>query len=152
MVRMVTPSPNNLEEVAVESLRRITRALDVYSRTLLREHSLTGPQLTLLREVKRRGPAPIGTLAKASFLGGPTVTGIIDRLEAHGLVARVRGTEDRRQVLIQITPQGEQLLSRDPPLLSARFRAALAEMSEEEREEICRVLRRVATMMERAAQ
>ena len=85
----------DVEHLVFESLRRIVRSLDVHSRALLREHRLTGPQLSVLKELARHGQAPIGTLAKRTFLGAPTVTGVVDRLERQGWVARGPGREDR---------------------------------------------------------
>ena len=37
---------------------------------------------------------------------------LVDRLEAHGLVKRTRGKEDRRQVLVSLQPRGEKLLEK----------------------------------------
>jgi DNA-binding MarR family transcriptional regulator len=143
---------NRVDEQSIIALRRITRALDVYSRTLLREHHLTAPQLALLQEVERCGPAPIGSLAKAAYLGAPTATGIADRLEKQGLVARVRTESDRRQVLITITAAGKQLLRRNPPSISAGFHDQLRRLSKAEQQKVCDVLQQVAEMMENAVE
>jgi DNA-binding MarR family transcriptional regulator len=143
---------NRVDEQSIIALRRITRALDVYSRTLLREHHLTAPQLALLQEVERCGPAPIGSLAKAAYLGAPTATGIADRLEKQGLVARVRTESDRRQVLITITAAGKQLLRRNPPSISASFHDQLRRLSKAEQQKVCDVLQQVAEMMENAVE
>ena len=101
----------DVKQSSVEALRRITRALDVHSRALLQKHSLTGPQLSVLKELARQGQAPIGTLAKSTYLGAPTVTGVVDRLERQGWVTRVPGKEDRRQVLISISAAGRRMLA-----------------------------------------
>jgi DNA-binding MarR family transcriptional regulator len=141
----------NVEELSLSALRRITRATEVHSRALVREHQLTGPQLAILMEVSRQGEAPIGALAKASFIGAPTVTGIVDRLERQGLVSRVRSDADRRQVLITLTAAGKRVLARDPSPLQAGFREQLLELPKIEQRKICEALDRVASMMERAA-
>lgn len=49
-------------------------------------------------------PVTAGYLARATGLTTGAVTGILDRLEAAGLVARLRDSDDRRRVLVQITP------------------------------------------------
>jgi len=141
----------DVERVVFESLRRIVRALDVHSRALLREHRLTGPQLSVLKELARQGPTPIGTLAKRTFLGAPTVTGVVDRLERQGWVARGPGREDRRQVVITITEEGRRLLDSDRPLFSPVFCGSLRELPEAEQGQICDVLQRLAKMMEDSA-
>lgn len=142
---------DDAEHLVFEALRRITRSLDVHSRALLREHRLTGPQLSVLKELARRGQVPIGALAKCTFLGAPTVTGVVDRLERQGWVERGHGRDDRRQVMIALTEAGRRLLESDRPLFPVAFCDALRRLPETERREICDALQRVATMMERSA-
>lgn len=140
----------NVEESSLAAIRRIARAAEIHSRALFRDFRLTAPQLALLKQVARHGPAPIGELAKATFTGAPTVTGIVDRLERQKLVARVRTHADRRQVLVALTPAGKRALARDPSPLHEGFRARLRELPKAEQRRLCQTLERVATMMDRA--
>jgi DNA-binding MarR family transcriptional regulator len=139
------------EHVVFEAMRRIVRSLDVHSRALLRDHKLTGPQLSVLKELARLERAPIGTLAKNTFLGAPTVTGVVDRLARQGWVVRGPGSEDRRQVMITITDEGRRLLESDRPLFHRDFCLHLRQLPEVEQQQICDVLQRVAKMMEASA-
>ena len=50
-----------------------------------------------------RGPMTAGQLAEAVRLTTGAVTGVLDRLEAAGLVRRVRDTKDRRKVIVEVT-------------------------------------------------
>jgi DNA-binding MarR family transcriptional regulator len=52
-----------------------------------------------------RGPMTAGQLAQAVRLTTGAVTGVLDRLEAAGLVRRIRDTEDRRKVIVEITDE-----------------------------------------------
>jgi DNA-binding MarR family transcriptional regulator len=52
-----------------------------------------------------RGPMTAGQLAEAVRLTTGAVTGVLDRLEAAGLVRRVRDTEDRRRVIVELTEE-----------------------------------------------
>ena len=141
----------DVEHLVFEALRRIVRSLDVHSRALFREHNLTGPQLSVLKELARHGQAPIGTLAKGTFLGAPTVTGVVDRLERQRWVVREPSKEDRRQVMIRITEEGRHLLELDRPLFPRGFCSHLHRLPETEQREICEVFQRVANMMEESA-
>jgi len=140
----------DVKQLSFESLRRIMRAFDAHSRALLRKYELTGPQLTVLRELARQGQTPIGTLAKTTFLGAPTVTGVVDRLEQQGWVTRVHGKEDRRHVLIAVTPAGQEVLKRAPPLLHDGFCDKLLRMPQARQQQICEALQTVAEMMEQS--
>jgi DNA-binding MarR family transcriptional regulator len=52
-----------------------------------------------------RGPMTAGQLADAVRLTTGAVTGVLDRLEAAGLVRRVRDTQDRRRVIVEVTDE-----------------------------------------------
>ena len=52
------------------------------------------------------GPKTAGQLATATGLRPAATTALIDRLTRKGLVERVRSDADRRQVIVQMTPQG----------------------------------------------
>lgn len=66
------------------------------------------------------GPT-IGRLAGLLLIRHHSAVGLIDRLAERGLVERVRGDDDRRQVRIQLTPEGEAKLKR----LSSEHRSEL---------------------------
>ena len=54
------------------------------------------------------GPKTAGQLSSATGLKPAATTALIDRLAAKGFVRRVRGPEDRRQVLVEMTPEGQR--------------------------------------------
>ena len=56
--------------------------------------------------------ATIRTLAERLFLRHHSMVELVDRLETRGYVRRVRGREDRRQVLVVLQPRGEKLLEK----------------------------------------
>lgn len=134
----------------VQTLRQITRAIDLDSRALWHRFGLTSPQLGSLLVISREQPISTGALAKRLHLGQPTVTGIVDRLERRGYVVRERGERDRRSVLLRLTPAGQQVLMRAPSLLHG-FCRQLAMLDASERDQILHSLQRVAEMMDRSA-
>lgn len=136
------------EDRILDSLRRISRAVDLYSRYLALRHSLTGPQLVCVRHLLRHGAMPPGTLARRISLSPATVTGIIDRLEKRGLVTRARSTDDKRKVEIALTEAGRQLGAQMPPPLHEVFSRRLNALPADEQAEIDGVLARIVEMME----
>jgi DNA-binding MarR family transcriptional regulator len=70
----------------------------------------------------------------------PGITGLIDRLEAMGLVARERSTEDRRVVFVAITPTGLELLARLDEPEAALHRRLVGHLTTEELKELVRLL------------
>ncbi len=137
---------NNFEPEILRSLRRITRAIDLYSRQLAGTYGLTGPQLVCLRVIQR-APVTPSQLAKDVDLSQATVTGIIDRLEAHQLVARQRNADDRRRVTVSLTEAGKALVEKAPSPLHDRFLDRLRQLPDAERKQIHDTLAQVVGMM-----
>jgi len=63
----------------------------------------------------------IGSVAERLCVQHHTAVGLVDKLEAQGLLSRQRGTTDKREVLLRLTPAGDAVLER----LSAPHRQQL---------------------------
>jgi DNA-binding MarR family transcriptional regulator len=137
-----------LEDQIVMALRRVSQAIDIWSRTLWRDYGLTSPQLATLREILAGENVTPGTLASALHLSQPTVTGILGRLEQRGLVRRERSGTDRRSILAVPTEAGKELASKAPPLLRDNFRRELAKLPPWQQSEMLSILQHVAAMMQ----
>jgi DNA-binding MarR family transcriptional regulator len=129
------------------ALRRIIRAVDLHSRSLVQRFGLTGPQLLVLRQIGR-DEASVGALAKAASLSQATITGILDRLEGRGLVERRRGHNDKRQVLARATGAGKRMLQHAPRLLQDSFVVQFTSLAEWEQTQLISSLQHVVAMME----
>jgi DNA-binding MarR family transcriptional regulator len=77
-----------------------------------RTAGLSAARLSALSEVVFRGPLTLGELAAAEAVRSATMTGIVNGLEAEGLVRRRPHAHDRRAVLIEATAKGRRLLER----------------------------------------
>jgi glutathione S-transferase len=75
--------------------------------------SVTPSALGLLSTLHQRGPMPAVELARAEGLQPQSLTRLIARLEADGLIARSPGEEDLRTLIIVITAEGRRALKRD---------------------------------------
>lgn len=144
--RVATTAGSRYEEEILRSLRRIIRAVDLYSRRLMADHGLSGPQLLCLTQLDK-GEMRSGALARALSLSPATVTGILDRLEARGLVERRRLVDDKRSIVASLTPAGRKLLVEAPPPLQQSFLSKLRALPESEQAAISETLQRLVTMM-----
>jgi len=70
------------------------------------DRSLSKLNLHVLTLLDHEGPLTMTKLASLVDVSLSNMTGIVDRLEQHGLVARVRDDRDRRLVLVRATPTG----------------------------------------------
>lgn len=90
-----------------------SRAVTRRYATLLGEVGLTYPQyLCLLALWDADGPVGVGELGTRLHLDSGTVTPLLKRLEAAGLVTRARDVEDERRVLVTVTESGWEMRTR----------------------------------------
>lgn len=135
------------EEVLV-SLRQIIRAIGLYSKKLSKESGLTGPQLILMRSIKKLGnQVTIRQLSNHTNVSPATATTILDRLERNGLVIRVRSTTDKRKVHANITEKGALLLESAPLPLQDSFINNFHSLDEWEQSLLLSSVQRIASMM-----
>ncbi len=113
----------------VQGLRRITKALEDYSREVYRSYGLTGPQLWALNTLYSRGALAAGELAKALIVDQSSVSVLVARLERRRLVRRVRRRSDRRFVEIILTDAGRLLAEQSPEPAQGRLLHQLERMT-----------------------
>lgn len=139
------PSPNTR---ILHSIRRITRAVDLYSKKLVVEFGITAPQLLVLDEIVSKGAMMVRSVAAEIHLSSSTLVGVIDRLEAKGLARRERTATDRRKVMVVATEAGHALVARAPSALQGTLADALKHLSRDEQITIARSLEKVVDLME----
>jgi DNA-binding MarR family transcriptional regulator len=135
------------EEEVLRSLRRIIRAVNLYSHRLVTQTGLSGPQLICMHQLARFGAMQTGHLAEMVNLSPATVCGIINRLEERGLVVRERQKSDRRRVLVSLSEAGTDTVNNAPPALHDSFLFKLRSLSAPQQSEIHRTLTKIVTMM-----
>jgi DNA-binding MarR family transcriptional regulator len=126
--------------VAVMRLARRLRA----ERT---DTSLSLSQIAALGTVARLGPMTPGELADVEKVQPPSMTRTVAALEARGLVLRMPHPGDRRQVLLTVTQEADQMLRADRRRRDAWLSKRLSELTLEERDK----LRAAAEVLERLA-
>ena len=131
----------------IVALRRMIRAVELHSRTLVESHGLTVPQVLILKALQN-GSLSAGELANSVSLSQGTVTDILNRLEQRGLITRIRDTADRRRVHVKATDTGLALLEQSPPLLQERFAARFKGLHEWEQTQLLASMQRIAAMMD----
>lgn len=113
----------------VDGLRRIVRALELYSQEVRRAYGLTGPQLWALKTLQRRGAVTVNELAAALAVHQSSASILVNRLEQRGLIRRSRGQQDRRFVRIEPTEKALSLMAEAPEPAQGRLLHGLSTMS-----------------------
>jgi MarR family transcriptional regulator, organic hydroperoxide resistance regulator len=140
----ISPDIKNDVDQVFEAIVYLSTESRRVTKELARRAQLTGPQLTVLKILEALGDLSLSELSDRIRAQNSTVTGIIDRMEREALVARVRSTEDRRVVHIQLTEKGSRLAREIPVEPMEIFRAALETLSGQEMKDLMRILSKVA--------
>jgi len=84
-------------------------AFNRFYKPMLDRLGLTYPQYLVMLVLWEQDGLPVKEIGERLFLDSGTLTPLLKRLEAAGLVKRTRSTEDERQVIVALTAQGEAL-------------------------------------------
>lgn len=99
---------------------------------VVRRHGLSHAALNALAVIEGAGgPVPTGVVATHMHITSGTVTTVLDTLERHGLISRIADPEDRRKVLVDITPAAQDLLDRMLPEIQQVARCVMGVLDDE---------------------
>ena len=113
---------------------------------------LTPPQIHTLLSLGHDGGLAMGELARRGGITEKTMTGIVDRLEAAGLVQRERDPADRRLVRVRLTEPGRGTCSTIESHIKARMRGFFALLGRDDRCALRRILENLHQRLVRRAQ
>ncbi|MGH8180140.1 MAG: MarR family winged helix-turn-helix transcriptional regulator [Steroidobacteraceae bacterium] len=149
MARDRDPNIDSLAHAIELDLREISQAL---RRPLDAEYAkgqLTAPQRIVMQVLFHSEGMSLKELCARVALSHSTVSGIVDRLQARGMVARRPDSADRRLTHIAVTPVVRQFMQHQAPRLTAQpLIEALSNLSERDRRAISRGLRILRTALE----
>ena len=128
-------SGSQREILQVDAYVKLMRAADTVQGILARNaeaYGLTLSQLGVLEILYHLGPANQKDLAAKLLRSGANLTTIIDNLEKRGIVTRRRDIEDRRAIVISLTDEGRQLISKIFPLHMQNIYRMLGVLTDDE--------------------
>jgi DNA-binding MarR family transcriptional regulator len=112
--RMISPvatvDARTTDDAAIESIVRALDPMMAYQRKAMlhvwQDKSVSKLHMFVLTLLETHGPLTMSRLAALVDVSLSNLTGIVDRMEQHGLVERVRDDRDRRLVLVRATSNG----------------------------------------------
>src|SRR5690242_10085540 len=144
----------DLDVTPMEVLSRVSRLarhLDRARSQAFDAHELESWEFDVLAALRRAGTpyrlSP-GKLLKETLVTSGTMTNRVDRLEARGLVERLPDPNDRRGVLVQLTPAGRDKVDAAMAGLLAHERTLLGGLSDRDQQQIARALRELVRPFE----
>lgn len=137
----------DLSPVAIFSrLSRLSRRLDLARRDAFAGHGVESWEFDVLAALRRAGePYELspGRLLHETLVTSGTMTNRVDRLASRGFVERLPDPEDRRGVLVRLTPEGKSAVDGAFEALLDAERAFLADLSPRQAEELAGLLRKL---------
>ena len=123
---------------AAQAVARLTR-------DRLSNHGVTPVQYAVLQVLSERDGQSAAEIGSRLVIDSATITGILDRIEKLGLIARGADTDDRRVNRITLTPAGRARQASLQPVMDA-INAEVAERLGADAPELWRLLRRLAAI------
>lgn len=106
---MATP---RMKDQLAYMIASLNRQLEAELEDRLRPGGVPIEQYRILEVLDASEPAAMGEIAQQSLIEAPTLTKIVDKMVAEGLVYRAPDPNDRRRVLILMAPAGKTLFKR----------------------------------------
>lgn len=133
------PSEKSIAYLAKRVVQSMVSQVD---RRLLK-HDLTHAQWLPLFKLAQGSCTTMAELAREVSMDPGAMTRALDRLEAKGLLKRVRSLEDRRVIKLQLTPEGREVSKLVPAVLADVHNAHLAGFTEAEWSTLIELLQRM---------
>lgn len=131
-------------------IRKIVRSINLESKKIEKEYGVSIPQVLCLNYLhdSLNFQAGQGEIKKFLNLNASTVSGIIDRLELKGLVARLPKSGDKRVVTIALTTKGDKLLEKLPWLLQEKLAEKIEKLDVQKREQMKESLEMLVNLLD----
>ncbi len=134
------------EVLALDTYIKLSRAETAFETRMLSHgtlRDLTLSQFGVLEALYHLGPLCQGSLSQKLLKSTGNMTMVVDNLEKRGLVRRVRSTEDRRMVSIELTQPGRELIEAVFPLQLAAIIEEMSVLTPQEQVELGRLCRKL---------
>jgi homoprotocatechuate degradation regulator HpaR len=92
-----------------------------HTRPNLRTHGLSDQQWRVLRVLGEHGTVETGRVAREAYILGPSLTGVLTRMERDGLIRRERDPADQRRTVVEATTKGLKLVEKLSHTIEAHY-------------------------------
>ncbi len=117
----MNPTPTFVHRNLPRLLLQARESVMAHTRPSLREHGLSDQQWRVLRVLGEYGTVETGRVAREAFIVGPSLTGVLARMERDGLVRRERDPADQRRSVVEATAKGLKLVEKLSRTIEAHY-------------------------------
>ena len=138
---MSTPRPS-----LTLTLLQAREAAMAFFRPLLNEHQLTEQQWRVIRILRQQGELESHQLAHLACILKPSMTGVLVRMEAAGMVERRKAQQDQRRVLVRLAEKGQACFDSMSQSMEANYQRLQAGFGEEKLQTLLTLLNELKTL------
>jgi MarR family transcriptional regulator, lower aerobic nicotinate degradation pathway regulator len=131
----------------LDAFRRLVRALRESSREAEKRAGISGAQLFVLQQLRHGETLSMTDLARRTLTHPSSVSVVVARLTAAGLVARARSEADARRVDLKLTRKGRTMVDKAPRMFQERLIAGVAALPPRQRRGLSAGLRALVSAM-----
>ena len=122
------PTPITRKDVSLSVARLMPQIMRGVQLDFFVRLGVTQTQFLMLAAIRAYTRCTMGTLARNLHVSMPTASGIVERLVRAGYVRRAPAAEDRRQVIVELTPNGGRLVRAFESVIRRRWEEALVSL------------------------
>ncbi len=109
-------------------------------RPFLNANGITEQQWRIIRSLYENGKMEPRTLSNVCQISGPSISGMLTRMEEQGMVERVRMESDQRRMLVSLTPKSRALVRKIMPKIDLNYGLLEEEIGIEVMNDVYRVI------------
>ena len=137
---------------SVRLLAECLQGFERFSGESVRQSGLTHAQFDIIATLGNTAGMSYKELGERTLITKGTLTGVIERLEQKGLVARQRSCDDKRSFFVRLTPCGEGLFQEVFPKVVAHGRQLFATFTDADFDEMDQALGKLKQVIASASQ
>jgi DNA-binding MarR family transcriptional regulator len=126
--------------ITLRSLAECYQAFEAHSGAHVRKLGLTSAQFDIIATLGNTPGMTCRELGEKTLITKGTLTGVLDRMEARGLIRRTASDADRRQVFVLLTARGTRTFERAFPAHLGHLKPAFSRLSQDELEQAAELL------------
>ena len=132
---------------SVRLLAECLQGFERFSGEAVRRCGLTHAQFDIIATLGNTPGMTYKELGDKTLITKGTLTGVIERLDSKGLVARTRSCDDKRSFSVRLTAQGEKVFAEVFPVVVEQGKQLFAPYSDADFEDIDRALRKLKQLL-----
>jgi DNA-binding MarR family transcriptional regulator len=138
--RKKIPAQDSEAPRILNSIRQLVRSLRLFDREAQTKHGISAAQMFVLHALSEEDGISLNALAERTATDQSSASVVVQRLVDGGYLTRTAKQEDRRHIVLRITPKGRTITRRSPPPAQQRIIAAVEAMPPRDRKAFARML------------